>query len=277
MKALDARRAANNKAGAALESSSMGVLFHVQGRYGAALKAQQDAVSVYQQLNDRSNVMISALSEYGLTLASAGREDEGQKQIEAALKLAADTNNDPVVALNYLGDSYFYRGDYANARQQYEKALQLAGKAKLRDQVVIAKLNLARLDVAQGHGKSAIGTLRKVAQDANAMGLKAQSVEASVYLGEALLANNQIAAAQSELDSAVGSAEKLGLRIQQAQAQYFLGKAMALNGKGSEAIPHYREAVRILESISKEDGAGRVLERSDLQDIYRDAAKSYQG
>ena len=44
-----------------------------------------------------------------------------------------------------------------------------------------------------------------------------------------------------------------------------------------EAVPHYRQAVAILESISKEEGATRVLERADLKDIYRDAAKSYQG
>jgi len=35
--------------------------------------------------------------------------------------------------------------------------------------------------------------------------------------------------------------------------------------------------VGILESMSKEDGATRILERADLKDIYRDAAKSYQG
>ena len=75
----------------------------------------------------------------------------------------------------------------------------------------------------------------------------------------------------------MGQAEKLGLRTEQARAQYFLGSALAASGKTKEAVPHYREAVRILESISKEDGAARVLDRSDLKDIYREAAKGYQG
>ena len=81
-----------------------------------------------------------------------GRIDEGRKNLEeAALKLAADVKNDTVTAdaLNYLGDSYFYRGDYTSARQQYEKALQLASKSNLRDQVIRAKLNLVKLDVAR--------------------------------------------------------------------------------------------------------------------------------
>ncbi len=279
LQALEARRASGDKMGAAVESADMGTLFAAQGRYDAALKAQQEAVNTYRQLNDRTYLMVSALAGYGHTLAAVGREDEGRKSIEEALKLAAETKNDTVTAeaLNDLGDSYFYAGDYASARQQYDKALQLATKSNLRDQMVVSKLNLAQLDVAQGRSQAAVPVLKKIKQDADLMGLKAESVRASVYLGEALLATNHADAAREELDSAVGRAEKLGLRVDQARAQYLLGEAIAHSGKASEAVPHYREAVKLLESISKQDGAGRVLERADLRDIYRNAAKSYQG
>jgi tetratricopeptide (TPR) repeat protein len=91
-----------------------------------------------------------------------------------------------------------------------------------------------------------------------------------------LLATNQVDAARDQLDRSVGRAEKLGLKVEQARAQYLLGAALAKAGKKQEAIPHYRQAVNILESISKEDGASRVLERSDLKDVYHDAAKGYQ-
>ena len=109
------------------------------------------------------------------------------------------------------------------------------------------------------------------------MGLKADSVRASIYLGEALLATNQASDALQELENAVGKAEKLGLRAEQARAQYLLGSAYTKLGKTKEAIPHYRQAVNILEAISKEEGAARVLDRSDLRDIYRESAKGYQG
>jgi len=56
-----------------------------------------------------------------------------------------------------------------------------------------------------------------------------------------------------------------------------LGSALTHQGKKAEAIQHYRQAVNILEAISKEDGASRVLDRSDLKDVYRAAAKGYQG
>jgi len=279
VKALDSRRATGDRNGIALESSDMGSLFAAQGRYDAALKAQQEAVNTYRQLNDRTYVMVAALAGYGHTLSAVGREDEGQKNIEEALKIAVEAKNDAMTAeaLNYLGDSYFYRGDYSSAQQQYQKALQLAGKSKVRDQVVLANLNLAKLNVAQGRSQAAVSALKKLKQDADSMGLKAESVQASIYLGEALLATNHPDAAREELDTAVGRAEKLGLLVEQARAQYLLGSAIAASGKPAEAVPHYRQAVKILETIMKEEGAGRVLERSDLKDIYRTAAKSYQG
>ena len=45
LKALEAHRAADDKSGMALESSDMGAVFAAQGRYDAALKAQQEAVN----------------------------------------------------------------------------------------------------------------------------------------------------------------------------------------------------------------------------------------
>ena len=146
LKALDLYRAAGDKNGIAIESADMGSLFAVQGRYDAALKAQQEAVNLYQQLGDRTYMMVAALAGYGHTLSAVGRGDEGRKELDQALKLAADVKNDlgTAEALNFLGDSYFYSGDYASARQQYEKALALATKANIKEQTVLAKLDLAR-------------------------------------------------------------------------------------------------------------------------------------
>jgi tetratricopeptide (TPR) repeat protein len=138
-------------------------------------------------------------------------------------------------------------------------------------------LNLAKVDVAQGKYQAAISVLKKLKQDADAMGLKAESVQASIYLGQALLGINKVDDAREELDGAVGRAQKLGLRVDEARAQYWLGNAIARKGKSAEAVQHYREAVRILEGIAKEDGAGRVLERSDLREVYQGSAKAYQG
>ncbi len=279
LKALDAQRAKGDKSGIAAESADMGALFAVQGRYDAALKAQREAVDIYQQLGDRTYQMVLALAEYGRTLAAVGRENEGRTNINAALNLAADAKNDTAttVALNAMGDSYFYSGDFAGAREQYDKALQIATKNTLKEQTVIAKLNLAKTDVAQGHAQAAVPALKNLQRDADSMGLKADAVLAQIYLGQALVSTHHAGEAREVLDTAVGRAEKLGLRVEQARAQYFLGVALAGSGQAKQAAPHYRQAVEILESISRQEGAGRVLDRADLRDIYHRAAKGYQG
>ena len=123
MKALDACRAAGDQSLLATVYGEMGTLFAVQGRYDAALKAQQEALNTYRKLNDRTYLMVAALSGYGHTLSAVGNEAEGRKSIEEALQLAVEAKNDATTAeaLNFLGDSYFYAGDFTSAASSMRK------------------------------------------------------------------------------------------------------------------------------------------------------------
>jgi len=239
----------------------------------------QESLKDFQQDNDQTWLMVEATARYGNALSEVGRWDEGQTSLEEAVKLASQVKNDIVLsqALNYLGDSYFYRGDFGAARQQYERALQVATKAKNGEMLTVSRFNLAKLDVMQNHSSAAIPSLKKLVDETETVGLKTLSVQASIYLAQALLANNKAQEAQQELDRALNRAEELGLLVEQAQAHFLLGEVFSLVGRTKEYAPQYQEAVRILESISKGPGAGRLLDRSDLKDIYRDAIKSYQG
>lgn len=109
------------------------------------------------------------------------------------------------------------------------------------------------------------------------MGLKALSVQSSIYLAQALTAANKKEPAQQELERALNRADKLGLIIEEARAHYLMGELASVSGKSTQYVPQYREAVRLLESVSKEPGVGHLLDRADLQGIYQDARKSYQG
>lgn len=279
LKALEYGRSTGDQARVALESSSLGELFATQGKYGSSLESLQEAIKGFNAVNDRTFLMASTLARYGNTLALVGRQEEGQRQLEEALKLAAEVKNDRITAeaLNWMGDSYFYAGDYNSARQQYEKAASVAAKGKDREQIAVTKFNLARLDVVQGRSGAAVPALQKLTQDTDSIGLRALSVQSSIYLAQALLANNKAGDALQELDRAMNRAEKLGLLIEQARGHYLLGDLLTSGGRTKEYVPQYREAVRLLESISKQNGVGRLLDRFDLKDVYRDAIKSYQG
>jgi tetratricopeptide (TPR) repeat protein/predicted Ser/Thr protein kinase len=276
LKAIETRRKMGDQRGVAIEQESMAPIFAAQGRYGAAAAAMQDAVKTFDQLKERTTFTVEAKSGWGDILAQAGRGDEGQKSIEEALAIAREIKNDGVgsQALNSLGDVAFYKGDHGAARQQYEKALQMATQASDRERTLVSKVDLAKVDVKQGKSQAAITALKKLGDDASSLGLKALSVDCSVYLGEALVGKKDFKGARAELDRALSRAEKLGLRTSQAKAHYFL--ALSMQG-AKEATPHYREVVRVLENISKEDGASRLLERADLGEMYRSSMKSFQG
>jgi len=278
LKAMEIRRNSNDLSGVAINSSGVGALYALQGKYGSALSALQEAVKDFQQVKDQTWVAAEAMSRYGNALSEVGRWDEGRKKIEDAIKLATDVKNDSILAqaLNYLGDSYFYAGDYAAARQQYVRAMQTATKAKNREVTTRSKFDLARLDVAQRKAAGAIPALKNLVEETETVGLKSLSVQASIYLAQALIDTGKTEDAQQELDRALNRAEKLGLQVEMARAHFLLGQIMSRTGKTSQYAPQYQEAVRILESISKEPGAGRLLDRSDLKDIYQQAVKSYQ-
>ena len=279
LKALEASRTANAKEMLALDSSTMGVLFAAQGKYDAALNYLQQAVDGFKQINDHSWYSVEALARYGDVLSIVGRGEDGQKYIDQALKLAEEVKGESAIAgaRNDLADSYFYRGDYTSARQQYDRGRQIATKLALPDESLRARLGLARIDLEQGRAKTALPELKKLKEQASSMGLKALAVRASIAYAQALLATNDADAARQELESAVGQTDKMGMLLERARAEYLLGNALTRTGKPREAPLHYREADRILDSIiAKEKSAAHILDRPDLKNMYSDA-KSYQG
>ncbi len=279
LKGIDNARAAGDQEQVALESTSLGELFATQGQYSRALKSYEDAVKGFQAANDRTYLMVAALAGYGNVLSMVGRTEEGQQKLQEAVNLATEVKSDNylAVALNWLGDSYMYAGNFADARQQYDKAAAVAARAKDREQAAVSRFGLARLDVMQGHGAAAIPALQKLGVETDAMGLKALSVQASIYLAEAQLAAKKLQPAEQELDRALNRADKLGLIIEQAQAHYLLGQLATVTGKEKQFGFQYRDTVKLLESVSKDPGVGRLLDRADLKGIYQDALKAYQG
>jgi tetratricopeptide (TPR) repeat protein len=216
------------------------------------------------------------LGSYGGALAEAGRWEEAQKTLDEALSLARELKSQPIVAqtLNFQGDSAFYRGDFKSAKTFCAQALQAASRTKDREKVLASKVGLAKVAMREeGRSREAISSLRTLAQDADSLGLKYLSVECSIDLAEALVNAKDYARARQELQPALAKAEKLGLRTLLAKDQYLLATVLRATGNGTEATPHYREALRLLDEIRKEAGAEKVIERADLKAIYAECTR----
>ena len=272
-RALDLFRSVGDKQGAAMQSYSMGLLFGYQGRYGAALNARGEALKSFRELQDRTSWMAEVLSGYGLALADAGQMDAGQKTLDEALALSRELKIDGSIAeaLDYQGECFFYRGDFKSARTLYEQALPFAVRSKEQDKIWLTRFSLAKVTLREGHAQEAAATFRRLAAEADSLGLKYPALQSSVYLGEALVQKKEYEHARQELERAAPKAEKLELRAVLAQDHYLLGTALRLSGHAAEATSHYREALRYLDEIRKDTGNDGILQRSDLNIIYRES------
>ena len=201
LRALDLRRSVGDKRSAAIESASMGALFGYQGRYGAALSSEEDALKTFRETKETGFWLAEVLADYGNALAQVGRGDESQKSLDEALTVARGLKNSAQVAtiLGYQADNFLYRGDNKAAAPLYEQALQTASHTSDAHLTLLAKVNLVKLAVKQGKGSAAVSQLRQLSQQADAMGMKYLSIQCSVLLGEALAAQKNYPAAQREL------------------------------------------------------------------------------
>ena len=267
MRALDLRRSIDDTRGAAIESYSLGTLFDYQGRFGAAVNSKQAALKTFRDLKDRTFWMAEMLGGYGEALTLAGRGDEGKSSLEEALSLARDLKNDGMVAqtLGFQGDALFYQGDFKAAHPLYAQALQAAAKSKEPDKILIAKTNLARVEVQEKRTQEAIASLRPLIQQADDLGLKQISVECSISMGEALMQGRDNDKAHQELQRALLRADKLGLQPLSARAHYLLGMIAQKSGNEGEAQDNFREALRLLDTMKKDSGAEKLLQRADLK------------
>ena len=273
MRALDLYRSTGDKHGAAMEAYTMGTVFEYQGRYGSAVSSKKQAVQDFRDTQDHSFWMAEALSGYGKSLSEAGQFDEGSKALGEALQLSRELKNDTQAAqaLIWQGDNFLYRGDLKSAKASYEQALHTSPTKGDRSVLIETKLNSSKLDLAEGRAQSAIDTLKGVSEEATSLGLKHLSIECAIYEGEAALQLKDYTRAQQQLERAVLQSENLGLRPLAMRAHFSLAKMFREKGQQTDATSHYRQTLSLLDTLHKEPGAEKVLERSDFKAIYAES------
>jgi tetratricopeptide (TPR) repeat protein len=275
LKALDLRRSSGDAHGAALESSGLGILFGYQGRFGAAVGAQQDAIKGLTEAKEQGFYSTEVLTAYGHALAQAGHSEEATKALTDALNAARRDKNQPqtAIALSYQGDNAYYHGDLKAAAVAYQESLQTAGKSGDAHIVLLNKINLAKLAVANGKFAAAANELKALGEQADSLGLKYLSTQCLVLRGEALIGTKDYAGALKELKSGALRSEKLKLRALLAQSQYQWGRALELSGKAADAQSHYEEARRAASEVQKDAQNPAIAKRYDLAPIFAEKGK----
>jgi tetratricopeptide (TPR) repeat protein/predicted Ser/Thr protein kinase len=278
LRALDLRRSMDDPRGAAIENYGLGTLFGYQGRFGAAINSKQEALQTFRDIIDRTSWMARVLGGSAEALILAGRGDEAKSELDEALSLSRELTNDGVLAetLGFQGDAFFYGGDFKSAHAWYAQALQAAARSNEPDTVVIAKANLAKVEVQERRSQEAISNLRPLIQQADELGLKYVSVESSIFMAEGMMQIHDYAHARQELQRALLLSDKLGQQPLSARAHYLLATIERDSGNSSEAQDNYREALRLLDAMKKDPGAEKLLQRSDFKAIYEESTGATQ-
>jgi len=273
LKAMELYRKAGDTRSEAGESHQMGLVFGYQGRLGAAVSALQDAIKPIQGVNERDPDVALFWNDLGNALAKAGRGAESGKPLEEAQRMAQDFKSDGLLSqvLNSQGNVKFYSGDYKGAKDLYQQALRLASKGTARDNILVSKLNLDKVAIAEGRSQSVINELRALSQEADQLGIKNLAVESSVDMAAAMVNAKDYARARQELERVLDTSERLGSRLQTARIHYLLGMVDRVTGTGSGAAGQYAQALKLLDDIKKEPGAEHVMDRVDLKVMYDDA------
>jgi len=271
LKALNLFRSADDVRGAAIVSSGLGALFVNMGRFGAAVNAQQDAVKGLATAKENGPDATEVQGAYGQALAEAGRSEDAAKELADALNAARTNKNQPQIAatLSYQGDNAYYRGDLKSAATLYQEATQVAAKSGDARQVLLSKVNQAKLGVANGKFAAAANDLRALGDNADAMGLKYLSTQCHLLRGQALIGMKDYANAEKELKMAALRSEKLGLRVLVAQSQFYWGRALELSGSAADAQEHYKEAKLAGEQVKKDAQTDAITKRYDLAPILQ--------
>jgi len=274
MRALDLRRSMNDPRGAALESYGLGTLFDYQGRFGAAINSKQDALKTFRDLKDKTFWMAEILGGYGESLILAGRGDEAKAPLDEALSLSRELKNDGMVAqtLGFEGDVFFYQGDFKAAHSLYDQALQAATRSKEADKILTTKVGMAEAEVREKRGQQAIPNLRKAIEQLDNAGAKYASVECSIFMAEAMMQSHDNTHARQELQRALLLSDKFGQQPLSAHAHYLLATIARNSADTTEAQDNYRSVILTLDTMKKEAGAEKLLQRSDLKLMYEDSS-----
>ncbi len=277
MSALELSRKSGDPARAALVSHQMGLVFEYQGRFGAAVKSMQDAVSAFRDQGEHGRDMASFQNDLAGALARAGRGDESAKPLEEAETIARQLKNDALMAmiLNTRGDVAFFKGDFSGANHIYLDALKLAQRTKDPDALLLSKLNVSRVAIAQGRSKEAVAMLRPLREQAGKAGADI-AIRISIALAQAEVATKDYVQAEHDLELTLTRTEKAGMRLDSAQIYYLLATSVRLRQGDAQAKNPYREALRLLNLVHYDPGAENILKRADIKTMYDDAIK-YSG
>jgi tetratricopeptide (TPR) repeat protein len=192
---------------------------HLQGNLRQANQNYEACLEKLQAANNRRG------SSFFLTLQAELKIELGSNDAAACIResrAASESGPHPdLVAYSRIpeGDLFVKRGDFPQARLEYEAALQEAYRIGARSLEALAKLKLAELSLEQGDAEGARRLALKALKLTNELGLGLIGTRSLIVLGRATIrgGQNALGIAYLRIAKDQGRQQQYGLRVREAE------------------------------------------------------------
>ena len=171
-----------------------------------------------------------------------------------ALDIAPDATSYQGLGMIQLG-----QGEYDQAEENLQKALQIHLDQKDRHGEAAALQALASIDMMQGHYDSARPRLARSLELARETGDRAGEAVLLFNLADVDREKGELARATEELDCALAITRDRGDRKGMAASLHGLGMISSLAGEKEEAAKHFREALQVYQELKDQVGEAGAL------------------
>jgi tetratricopeptide (TPR) repeat protein len=145
--------------------------------------------------------------------------------------------------------------------------LKLALQTKQGDVPLSSRLNVARVQVAQGQFQSATSGLQPILNAESTIPANL-AIQMNLVVAEAAIGMKDYARAEHTLEQQLAKAQRSGMHFELARIYYLLGKSARMSGSGVRAAEYYQQAAQLLDSVDSDPGAENILHRTDVKTMY---------
>ena len=137
--------------------NNYGIVFYDEGKYDSALYYYQQALDVYQKIN-QLDAIGAGFQNIGITYVMMHNEKRGLEYLHRALDIfnKQDLTNDQASAMVDLGQAYMETGQYDSAVDYLKRALDISEKINSTYYKKQALLMLYRLNEKRGNSEEAL-------------------------------------------------------------------------------------------------------------------------
>jgi tetratricopeptide (TPR) repeat protein len=267
--AIDICRSLDHQVALSQLFGDLGDVYEEQGLFDLAIKQFKNALDLDQAHQDKLGMAL-AHRRLGGAYQEKGDYQRAEDSYREAERLLDDSDDhgEKAVLHTHIGSLYEERGHYRNALERYEKALEINENQSNMLGVAVCLRHTGSAKQQRGDLEGASRDLRRAHEVLTQQGGedKPELIEVTTLLGSVIEDQGHTNEALGHYRDALRLADSLNLAPARAECLRRMGSAYAVCGDFSQAVDRYRQAIDIAREIG--DSVALSQLHGDLGDVY---------